>query len=242
MLQRRHDVALPALPLVVAMAVLRAVATAVAVSRPHILIFGDSLAAGYTSFTSGPGPGLVPSLQRALSRAHGLDVEVTAMGVAGRTTGEALKPLRRQLRARRYDAIAILLGSNDLYPYLPGQLPGAVLNSMVANLAALHAAVRESGTRSIALGIPDHPAFVSTDVGAAALAKVNGRIQSDVGAHAYIEMRTLLSAAQDAWSWDHIHPQHAGYKLLGEHLAGAFAALWECEGVLNKHTHRACGT
>ena len=60
-------------------------------ARPlRILAFGDSLTAGWTSFSSGDTPGFAPHLQRALATHHQLAAEVTAAGAPGRAAAQSL--------------------------------------------------------------------------------------------------------------------------------------------------------
>lgn len=90
-----------------------------------IMVFGDSLMAGYGLPA---GDGLVPRLEAAL-RADGLDVTLVNASVSGDTSADGLARLDWAL-AERPDAVILELGANDMLRGLP-------VADLRANLTAL---------------------------------------------------------------------------------------------------------
>ena len=198
-------------------------------ARPlRILAFGDSLTAGWTSFSSGDTPGFAPHLQRALATHHQLAAEVTAAGAPGRAAAQSLPPLKQELASSSFDAVLLLLGANDLLPFFGGSSPppSRAVDVLVQHLQSLHAAVRASGATSIALSLLDHPMIAHQPGGQATLQAINRRIASEVEADAHVDGEALLKASQHVlWSSDQIHLQSEGYAELGRRLATPLAEI-----------------
>ena len=198
---------------------------AVAASSPlRILAFGDSLTAGWTSFSSGNTPGFGPHLQKALANHHPkVKAEVHTAGAPGRPASQGLQPLQQELASGNIDVCLILLGANDLLPYFPVP-PEHVVDGLIADLKAVHAAARHARSKTVALGLLDHPMVAGQAGGPAALKAINARIEREVGADAYIDGAALLSAGhRGAWSNDNIHLTPEGYAELGKHLSKSLA-------------------
>lgn len=197
---------------------------AAAASPVRILAFGDSLTAGWTSFSSGNTAGFAPHLQKALAGHHPkIKAEVSAAGAPGRPASDSLRPLQEQLRAGNVDICLILLGANDLLPHFPSP-PQRVVDGLIEHLRAVHAAARRANTATVALGLLDHPMVAGQAGGPAALKAINARIEQEVGADAYIDGASLLSAGQQgAWSHDSIHLTSEGYAELGKRLSKSLA-------------------
>lgn len=217
-------------------AALATLAPLAAVAAPlRILVFGDSLTAGWTSFGSGPTSPFSPALQAALGDRH-LRSEITAAGQAGRRAAEGLQPLKRQLTAHKYDVVCILLGANDLYSSLNSgaRLQEHTVSKLVADLNVLHSAVRAAGAVSISIGMLDHP-FLSQQF-PGVRAEINARLEADVRADNHIDAGRLLPSSQPVWSADSVHLQAEGYeelgRLLAAPLADAFAAKGFGKGIL----------
>lgn len=200
---------------------------AMAVSRPplRLLIFGDSLTDGWVSFQSGPGEGIAPHLQSALADCS-VAAEVTARGQAGRTAGEASGPLAQELRTCSYDAVLIFLEANDLLLEVMsvGGLPSQqTSDATVDALKSLHSVVRVSGSRSVALGLLQHPMLSLISGGHAALEAFNTRVENVVGADLFIDTARILPTSSEIWSSDNFHLQRVGYAELGRRLAQPLA-------------------
>ena len=200
-------------------------ALAEAATPVRVLAFGDSLTAGWTSFSSGPTSPFAPSLQRTLASDHDLTADVKAFGQAGLSAAQALQPLELALCDRgAYDVCLVLLGANDVLTQGPPSR--RTLDGLVDHLKLLHETCRGSGLKSVALGMLDHPALHAYEDGDAALARINDRIRQEVGADAFIDPLPLLSASQAAmWSADQVHLTGDGYAALGRALAAPLAAV-----------------
>ena len=199
----------------------------------RLLAFGDSLTAGWTSFSSGPKSPYAPHLERALT-AHSVAAHVTAVGEAGLSASRALPLLRRELaHSGDFDACIILLGANDV---LSAPTDHAI-DGMLEALRALHVECRSRGLRSIAVGFPDHPAFAASGLrGSGALTAINDRIREEAGADGFIDPHGLLPHAAH-WSADRVHMTAEGYRTFGGELAAPVARLL----LLERRTERAGG-
>ena len=189
----------------------------------RVLVLGDSLTAGWTSFSSGPLAPFAPHLQRALATHH-VKSEVTPAGAPGRAAAQGMHPLKQQLAAGSFgsgDACIVLLGANDLLSSFPPSTHH--VDGVISHLKALHAAVRATGAKSIAMGLLDHPAFSEHGD---ALKAINARIEHEVGADAYVDGFSLVSSRQSAlWSADRIHMTPEGYTALGQAMAAPLADI-----------------
>jgi lysophospholipase L1-like esterase len=215
------------------------IAAATLQPKGRILIFGDSLVDGWTSFGSGPRERFAPHLQRALEE-RGLSMEVNSVGQAGRAAAQALHPLKAQLKSNSYDAVLILLGANDLLQgsFMRGSLPSAdLVSTTLGHLHKLHETVRASGARSVALGLLHHPMVGAVPSGIEAVDSFNARLAREGGADAFIDPSKLLPAggAQgQLWSSDRVHMQPKGYIELGRRLAPPLISALEL-----KHHHKS---
>ena len=197
-----------------------ALQTAAVASPTRILAFGDSLTAGWTSFSSGPTSPFAPALERALTHEHKLSaVSVTAVGQPGLAAAEAKHGLKRAVGG--HDVCLILLGANDL---LSSQSQQTMEHTLHA-LKGLHETCRAAGARSVALGMLDHPAL------GGARASFNERIALSAGADAFIDPMPMVSASEPQWwSSDGVHLTAAGYEKLGHALAAPLAAVLKARG------------
>ena len=96
---------------------------------PRMLVFGDSLVAGYGL---PPGQSLPDQLQRDLM-ARGISVTVINAGVSGDTTAGGLARLDWSL-ADNPDAVIIVLGGNDMLRGLPPEGTAANLDAIISRL------------------------------------------------------------------------------------------------------------
>ena len=207
---------------------LNVAAAAVSNGSKRVLTYGDSIVDGWISFSSGPRERFAPHLQKALAE-QAVDAEVVAIGQAGRPASKALHHLKSHLTSHSYDVVMILLGTNDLYqPFSNGHEPSAqLLDETIRHLQHLHAAVRESGAQSVALGLLHHPLFQEVRGGRRAIDAFNARIAQESGANAFIDTAHLLSSDSKLWSSDKCHLQSSGYIELGTRLAQPLINLLE---------------
>ncbi|RUT34851.1 arylesterase [Arsenicitalea aurantiaca] len=104
----RHRPAIKALYLIALLCLINFAWTGI-VRAQTIVVYGDSLVAGYGLSAA---DGFVPQLQRALD-AEGLDVNLVNAGVSGDTSQDGLARLDWTL-ADRPDAVMLGLGANDM--------------------------------------------------------------------------------------------------------------------------------
>ena len=97
--------------------------------QPRLLVFGDSLVAGYGL---PPGQSLPDQLQRDLA-AKEVAVAVINAGVSGDTTAGGLARLDWSL-ADNPDAVIIVLGGNDMLRGLPPEGAAANLDAIISRL------------------------------------------------------------------------------------------------------------
>ena len=110
---------------------LSSVVTPVLAAQQRLMIFGDSLVAGYGL---NAGEGFPEQLQRAL-KAEGKDVKVLNAGVSGDTTAGGLARLDWAL-SDRPDVVMIILGGNDLLRGLDPQQTRENLQHILNRLQA----------------------------------------------------------------------------------------------------------
>jgi len=117
-------------------------APAGATGRPVILVFGDSLSAGYGLV---PGQGWVALLERRLN-VQGYEYRVVNASVSGETTGGGLERLPRAIALHRPAVLFIELGAND-------GLRGLPIPAFRANLERMIELGRRAGARVVLAGI-----------------------------------------------------------------------------------------
>ena len=93
---------------------------------PNIVVFGDSLVAGYQL---PPGAGFPDRLQVALDEA-GVTAKIIGAGVSGDTTSGGLSRLAWSVPDGT-DAVILELGANDALRGLPPELSAANLDNMI---------------------------------------------------------------------------------------------------------------
>jgi acyl-CoA thioesterase-1 len=116
---------------------------AAATQASPILVFGDSLSAGYGLR---PDEGWVPLLQKRL-QAQGYGTPVVNASVSGETSGGGLTRLPRALELHKPSLVILELGANDGLRGLPVPETHANLEKMVALAQAAGARVLLIGMR-----------------------------------------------------------------------------------------------
>lgn len=113
-----------------------------------ILVWGDSLSAGY-----GLGAGEAwPNLLQSRLRAHGFPHEVVNASVSGETSAGGRSRLARALADYKPAILVLALGANDGLRGLPAEL-------MAENLTAMLDLGRKAGTRNLLVGMEMPPNF-----------------------------------------------------------------------------------
>jgi len=114
-----------------------------AAAPPTLLLFGDSLMAGYGL---SPAQGFAAQLERALAAA-GTPVRIVNASVSGDTTRAGLARLDWSL-AERPDAVLLELGANDMLRGLPVAEARANLTAMLDRFAAEEIPVLLAGMKA----------------------------------------------------------------------------------------------
>lgn len=115
---------------------------AAAAGGKTILVFGDSLSAGYGIRPEAAWPSL---LQKRLAEKR-LDYSVANLSISGETTAGGRSRLPEALRRHRPAVVVLELGAND-------GLRGLQLAQMRSNLEAMVDAAREAGARVLLVGM-----------------------------------------------------------------------------------------
>jgi len=113
-----------------------------------LLVFGDSLSAGYGL---APGQGWVALLEKRL-RTQGYEYRVVNASVSGETTGGGLERLPRALQLHKPDVVVIELGAND-------GLRGLPVASARNNLLEMAALAQDAGAQTLLLGMRMPPNY-----------------------------------------------------------------------------------
>lgn len=113
-----------------------------------ILVFGDSLSAGYGLR---PGEGWVPMLQKRL-QAQGYVTPVINASVSGETTGGGVQRLPRALQLHNPSLVILELGAND-------GLRGLPIPEARANLEKMIGIVRAAGAQILLIGMKMPPNY-----------------------------------------------------------------------------------
>jgi acyl-CoA thioesterase-1 len=124
-------------------------AAADAPAIPAILIFGDSISAGYGLARADDG---WVGLLRSKLKAEGYGYQVINASVSGETTAGGLARLPRALELHHPQIVVLELGGNDGLRALP-------IEQMRANLVAMIALARAGGARVLLLGIRIPPNY-----------------------------------------------------------------------------------
>lgn len=126
-----------------------AAAASAAADAPIILVFGDSISAGYGLANVDAG---WVGLLRAKLKAQGYGYQVVNASVSGETTDGGLARLPRALELHHPQIVILELGGNDGLRALP-------IDQMRANLIKMVALARASGARVLLLGMRIPPNY-----------------------------------------------------------------------------------
>ena len=190
----------------------------VVVARPaateprNVLVFGDSLSAGYGMAAS---QGWVALLdQRLETREQGWDV-VNA-SISGETTAGGVSRIDAALARTKPAVVVIALGAND-------GLRGLPLAQTRANLEKMVAASRKAGARVLLVGMrmPPNLGRAYTE-GFEAHYRV---VAKDEGATLLPFLLAPIAADRDAFQADNLHPTAAVQPRLLEHVWKALEPL-----------------
>ncbi len=127
---------------------LNSAALATTAAKPHILILGDSLSAGYGLSS---GEGWVDLLAKKLDREK-ISATVTNASISGDTTAGGVSRLPALLAKHKPTHVVIELGGND-------GLRGSPVATAKANLQKMTATAKAAGAKVVILGMRMPPNF-----------------------------------------------------------------------------------
>ena len=188
-----------------------AVGSANAAVRPVILVFGDSLSAGYGLAQN---TGWVNLLQQRLGSKK-LPHEAINASVSGETTAGGLTRLPATLRAHQPKIVILELGAND-------GLRGLDLNVMRTNLDAMISACKERGASVILVGVR-----LPTNYGKAYTEKFQRTFFDSAKANKIAFVPSLLAGMQtrrELFQADGVHPTADAQDQLLENVWQVLAA------------------
>ncbi len=178
-----------------------------------IVIFGDSLTAGY-----GLDPGQAyPALIQAKVRAASLDYDVVNAGISGDTTSGGLARLDWALR-RPVDVFVLALGGND-------GLRGVSLAETRRNLAAILARVRVKNpqVKLVVAGMQLPPNLGASY--ASGFRAIFPEVAAEAGAALVPFLLEGVAAKPELNQPDMIHPTRAGQQILADNVWSVLRSL-----------------
>jgi acyl-CoA thioesterase-1 len=183
-----------------------------AAAAEKILVFGDSLSAGYGIAIEQSWPAL---LQARLAREKFPQTVVNA-SISGETTAGGRSRLGALLKQHQPQLVILALGSND-------GLRGLPLNAMRANLDAMIDATRATGARVLLVGMQLPPNY-----GPDYTRSFNASFADAAKQHKTALLPFLLEpiALDDAaFQPDHLHPTAAAQRKILDHVWTALNPL-----------------
>jgi acyl-CoA thioesterase-1 len=177
-----------------------------------VLVFGDSLSAGYGLQA---GEGWV-ALLAARTEAAGLPVALVNASISGETTRGGLRRLGDVLARQEPDVVILELGGND-------GLRGYPIEQIHSNLREMVKAIKASGAEVLLISIPLPPNYGPRYVKA-----FQGAFEAVAEAEAVPLLpftRSLLPLNEDMMQADGIHPTAKAQPLMLEALWPALAPL-----------------
>lgn len=192
---------------------------------PVILVFGDSISAGYGLARAGQG--WVALLQAKLEQ-QGYVYEVVNASVSGETTEGGLARLPRALTLHHPQIVILELGGNDGLRALP-------VAGMRANLAQMIDLSKAAGARVLLVGMRIPPNY------GAGYTEQFSRVYAELAQTLHVpEVAFLLDGVAmkaDLMQADGIHPNQSGQPRLLENLWPALAPLLKPSRHLEPSSH-----
>ncbi|MBL8439145.1 MAG: arylesterase [Zoogloeaceae bacterium] len=174
-----------------------------AMAAPRILVWGDSLSAGYGLRMNEAWPTL---LQSALTR-KGFQHTVVNASVSGETSAGGRSRLPQALKEHRPSIVIIELGANDGLRGLPPQM-------MADNLRAMVDMVRQAGARPLLVGMEMPPNFGTDYVNRFRQAYVE--VAQATASHFVPFLMAGFAQRQELFQPDGIHPTREAQPLIVE--------------------------
>lgn len=205
----------------------------------HLMVFGDSTAAGVGALSAAEVPGV--RLARGLAEASGQRIRLSTKAISGATS----KGLAGQVDAMFVagpppDAAVILIGGNDVTKKHSVRASAARLAAAVTRLRAADAVVVVGTCPNLGIvtAIPQ-PLRAVVETWSVRLARAQAAATTAAGGHP-VPMGNLLAprfreAPELLFAADGFHPSAAGYELAAEHLLPALLqALDVSPGLLHQ--------
>ncbi len=191
-----------------------------AVAEPlRVLVFGDSLAAGYGLPEK---EGFCPQLQAQLAEL-GIETEIINAGVSGDTSYGALARAD-QTYGVAHDVVILEIGANDMLRGLPPK-------GTRENIAAL---IEKSDKPVYLLGMRAMPTFGSVYSANFDTIYPDLAQEYDTGLYPFIFQPIFAQGIEKVWAYfqpDFMHPNGAGVALTIDDLAPKFATWLEQEAL-----------
>ncbi len=162
-------------------------------AEKKILVYGDSLSAGYGLVA---GEGWVALLAERTRRAD-LPVEIVNASISGETTRGGLRRLEEVIARQHPTHVILELGGND-------GLRGYPIGQIRSNLSAMAAAIGEAGAKLMLVSIPLPPNYGPRYVDA--FEGVFATVAAEHEAALVSFTRDLLPLTDDMMQADGIHP------------------------------------
>lgn len=195
----------------------------------RVLLYGDSLIAGYLHF-HGPVEPWHPRLQSLLSNAVGQSVEVEAIGVGGMTAASMASGVKfgKTVQTGNFDLVAVHAGANDL---MKGGGRTDAAQRAVEHIATMHEVARRAGAATVALGVPE-----GENLGEG-LRRLNEQLKELSGADLFFDTAHHMPHQGNArlWSEDGVHLSREGYAEWARRMSEPLARL------LSEHAARSEG-
>lgn len=171
-----------------------------------VLIFGDSLTAGYRLQANEA----LPAVVEAKLREKGEEVTVVNGGVSGDTTAGGKSRLVWMLDRHKPDVVLVALGGNDMLRGIPPQ-------TVKANLDAMLATLQERGVRTILMGVKVPP---NQDAGyTQAFNAIYPQLADEYDVALYPFFLESIFGRSDYMLDDGVHPNAKGVDYVAGYLA-----------------------
>lgn len=182
------------------------------VTREAIMVFGDSLSAGFGMAANQAWPALLDA--RLAREQRGF--RIINASISGETTDGGLARIDDALERHRPALVAIELGANDALRGLP-------LSRMRANLAGMIDRSQAAGATVLLIGMQMPPNFGAEFT--RAFASMYASLADETGATLLPFLLQPIAADRDAFMDDNLHPTVAAQPAIAEHVWQSLAPM-----------------